>query len=234
MMLIAGFQKTSLIDYPNKISAVIFTCGCNMNCSYCHNRRIIRPENVSGLLNEDEVLNFLVKRRQFLDGVVITGGEPTLQKDLVGFIEKVKQMGYCVKLDTNGTNPDVLDELTEYRLVDYVAMDIKASLENYSRICCSRVDTKKIQRSIGILLKNKIEYEFRTTYVPDLTELDLLDISRCIKGARQYVLQQYIQVNKADGTYTGKVEKRNIISEVISEIREYVSMLKFRGEFGII
>ncbi|NMA67104.1 MAG: anaerobic ribonucleoside-triphosphate reductase activating protein [Clostridiaceae bacterium] len=233
-MLIAGFQKSSLLDYPKKISAVIFTQGCNMDCSYCHNRRIIEPGYKDSCLSDVEILTFLMKRKKLLDGVVVTGGEPTLQKDLLSFISKVKNMGYSIKLDTNGTNPDVLNELINNELIDYVAMDIKAPLSNYDKICCTKVDTEKIKKSIELLLKGNIEYEFRTTYVPGLKEDDLISICKSIEGAQQYVVQQYKEVNSFEGSYTGLIEKRNIIKEVVFEIKRYVCLLKFRGEFGII
>ena len=201
-MLIAGFQKTSLIDYPKKISAVIFTQGCNMNCGYCHNRHIINTDKKSSCFSDSEVLDFLLKRKLLLDGVVITGGEPTLQKDLLSFIERIKCMEYSTKLDTNGTNPDILNDLIRNGLIDYVAMDIKAPLINYSKICCS-VDTGKIEKSIQILLQSKLNMSSVQHMFPDLTEKDLIEISKCISGARKYVIQQYRQVNKADGTYTG-------------------------------
>ncbi|NLM72635.1 MAG: anaerobic ribonucleoside-triphosphate reductase activating protein [Clostridiaceae bacterium] len=233
-MRIAGLQRSSLIDYPEKISAVVFTQGCNMNCSYCHNSRLIRDYDNCNFYDESEVLEFLNKRRGLLDGVVITGGEPTLQKDLVDFIIQVREMGFLVKLDTNGTNPSVLKKLIDDNLVDYVAMDIKAPMAKYRQICCSEVDTGKIEESIDILLDGKVEYEFRTTYAPELEEVDLIDISRFIKGAGRYVIQQYREVNPEDGTYTGSVNKRNILSEITSEIQKYVELLKFRGNFGII
>lgn len=221
-MKIAGLQKSSLIDYPGKISAVVFTQGCNMNCSYCHNRRLIKKHTQDNTYNVFELLEFLKKRAGLLDGVVISGGEPTLQNDLFDFIKQVKKMGFLIKLDTNGTNPSLLKELIDDNLIDYVAMDIKAPMIKYIQVCCSSVDTEKIRESINILLHGKVEYEFRTTFAPELSCEDLVDISKYIKGAEQYVIQQYREINPEDGAYTGSAKKRNLLSEITSEIQEYV------------
>jgi len=190
-MRIAGFQKNSFIDYPGKMAAVIFTPGCNMNCYYCHNRSLIRGDKVKSLYHHDAILDFLDKRKGFLDGVVITGGEPTLQKGLADFIREVKGLGYAVKLDTNGTNPDVLKDLMNKGLLDYVAMDIKAPPSRYEEICGVKIEWKDIYTSIQILLQGNIEYEFRTTLAPSLKEEDVLEMARLVQGARLYALQQY-------------------------------------------
>lgn len=190
-MKIAGFQKNSFIDYPGKMAAVIFTPGCNLNCYYCHNRSLIQGDSVKRLYHQDVVLDFLKKRSGFLDGVVITGGEPTLQKGLEDFVRRIRGLGYAVKLDTNGTNPNILKRLIEEDLLDYVAMDIKAPQNRYEEICGTKVVWENIYKSIQILLNGDIEYEFRTTLAPDLTEQDLLDMAGMIQGANLYALQQY-------------------------------------------
>jgi pyruvate formate lyase activating enzyme len=233
-MKIAGLQKNSMIDYPGKISAVVFTQGCNMNCGYCHNRRLINHNLNSSLIEEEEVLAFLEKRRGLLDGVVVSGGEPTLQKDLFCFFEQIRAMGYSAKLDTNGTNPSVLSQLIERGLLDYVAMDVKAPLCKYRQICCSPVNPEYISESIDLLIKGKVEYEFRTTYTPELCDEDLIDITHTIKGAKRFVLQQYKEVDETEGTYTGVVERRNILNNITTEIRKSVEALQFRGEFGML
>lgn len=233
-MRIAGLQKNSMVDFPGKISAVVFTQGCNMNCGYCHNRRLIKFAEENDIYDEDGVLAFLEKRRGLLDGVVVSGGEPTLQKDLPCFIERVKKMGFKTKLDTNGTDPECLRALISSGLLDYVAMDIKAPLCKYGKVCCSRVDTDKLMESIEILKNSFIEYEFRTTYTPELNDDDLRDISRIIKGAKKYVLQQYREVDRIEGNYTGYVEKRNILKKITAELMESVGVLQFRGEFVLI
>ncbi|HHY65097.1 MAG TPA: anaerobic ribonucleoside-triphosphate reductase activating protein [Clostridiaceae bacterium] len=233
-MKIAGLQKNSMVDYPGKISAVVFTQGCNMNCGYCHNRRLIRQTGECGMYNEESVLAFLEKRRGLLDGVVVSGGEPTLQKDLPRFLERVKRMGFRTKLDTNGTYPECLKNLLAAGLLDYVAMDVKAPLCKYGKVCCSAVDTGKLMESINLLRNSSVEYEFRTTYTPELNGNDLLDISRTIRGARKYVLQQYREVDRAEGNYTGKAEKRSILKKIAGELMESVGTLQFRGDFVLI
>ncbi|MGI6085340.1 MAG: anaerobic ribonucleoside-triphosphate reductase activating protein [Acetivibrionales bacterium] len=233
-MRIAGLQKNSMIDYPGYISAVVFTQGCNMNCGYCHNRCLISPVAENEILRQEDVIDFLEKRRGLLDSVVVSGGEPTLQKDLPEFLETAKKMGYKTKLDTNGTNPECLRMLINNRLLDYVAMDIKAPFCKYRRVCCSPVDTRKLNESINILKEDPVEYEFRTTYTPELCEEDLLDISETIKGAHRYVLQQYREVDPNKGKYTGCIEKRNILKSITERLIESVDALQFRGDFGFV
>jgi len=233
-MKIAGLQKNSMIDYPGNLSAVVFTQGCNMNCGYCHNRRLIGTSPCNQLLDKDYVIDFLKKRRGLLDGVVVSGGEPTLQQGLPEFLETVKSMGYKTKLDTNGTDPECLRLLIKNRLLDYVAMDIKAPLCEYWKVCCSKVDTGNLIESINILKMNMVEYEFRTTFTPQLSDRDLADICRTVRGARRYVLQQYREVDLTDGRYTGRVEKRNILKSIINELVNSVDTLQFRGDFGFV
>lgn len=233
-MRIAGLQKNSMIDYPGKLSAVIFTQGCNMNCGYCHNRCLIGVNSKNEILEQDYVVSFLKKRRGLLDSVVVSGGEPTLQKDLPEFFEAVKSMGYKTKLDTNGTNPECLSLLIKNKLLDYVAMDIKAPLCKYRKVCCSQVDIRKLSDSINILKMDMVEYEFRTTYTPELCDEDLMDISETIKGAHRYVLQQYREVDSKEGKYTGYVEKRNILRSITQELIKRVDALQFRGDFGFV
>lgn len=158
-MLIGGLQKSSLIDYPGKIAAVIFTQGCNFRCPYCHNPELVNGERgtINGKCHEMAVLEFLKKRIGKLDGVVITGGEPTLHNNLPEFIKQIKNLGFAIKLDTNGTNPEMLKQLIDEKLIDYVAMDIKAPLDKYSEIVCTKVDTDKILKSIGILKNSNIK-----------------------------------------------------------------------------
>lgn len=233
-MRIAGLQKNSMIDYPGYLSAVVFTQGCNMNCGYCHNRCLIGSAAENEILKQENIIAFLEKRCGLLDGVVVSGGEPTLQKDLPEFLEKVKEMGYKTKLDTNGTNPECLRMLINNKLLDYVAMDIKAPFCKYRRVCCSPVDTRKLSESINILKEDLVGYEFRTTYAPELCDEDLMDISKTIKGAHRYVLQQYREVDSNKGKYTGYVEKRNILKSITAELIKSVDDLQFKGDFGFV
>ncbi len=233
-MKIAGLQKNSMIDYPGNLSAVVFTQGCNMNCGYCHNRCLIGANSKNEIIEQHDVVAFLKKRCGLLDSVVVSGGEPTLQKDLPEFLEMVKGMGYKTKLDTNGTNPECLRLLIKNNLLDYVAMDMKAPLCKYRKVCCSQVDTQKLSESINILKEDMVKYEFRTTYTPELCEEDLIDISETIRGAQRYVLQQYREVDSNEGKYTGYVEKRNILKSITQELIKSVDALQFRGDFGFV
>ena len=190
-MNIIGFQKCSLVDYPGRMAAVIFTPGCNMNCFFCHNRRIVSMPVPGALYDNSAVLRSLRERVGFLDSVVITGGEPTLQEGLESFIRGVRVLGYAVKLDTNGSNPEVLSRLIRDGLLNYVAMDVKAPRARYAEICGSGFDLNDVDASIQILMQDFVEYEFRTTVVPQLAGEDLLSIARWIRGARRYILQQY-------------------------------------------
>jgi len=190
-MKIVGLEPCSFIDYPGKLSAVVFTAGCNLNCFYCHNRPLIRGESLLTLISADYVTTWLARRQGLLDGVVITGGEPTLQPDLAEFVRMVRAKGYLVKVDTNGTRPGVLGALIEEGIVDYVAMDVKAPPSKYAGICDVPVDLEAIGASIGLLKRGNVDYEFRTTAIPQLTESDLLAIGQWVEGARKLVLQQY-------------------------------------------
>lgn len=184
-MIIGGLQKTSLLDFPEKIAAIVFTVGCNFRCGYCHN-----PELINGEAKIEEVFEFLKTRQGKLDGVVITGGEPCLQKDLPEFIKQVKELGFAVKLDTNGSFPEMLEKVLPD--LDYVAMDIKAPLEKYSQIVNVDVDTLKILKSIEVLKNGGVDYEFRTTVVKSqLSFEDFEKIGQLIQGAPRYYLQRF-------------------------------------------
>ena len=191
-MKIKGLQKLTLLDYPGRLAATVFLGGCNMRCPFCHNASlVVRPDDTE--ITESELLAFLESRRGKLSGVCITGGEPTLNRELPSFIAKIRALGYAVKLDTNGTNPDMLEELVKNGLVDYVAMDIKTSIENYARVSgVPGIDISKIERSIDFLLSGAVPYEFRTTVVRELhTRADLEAVGRRIEGARAYFLQPF-------------------------------------------
>ena len=195
-MLIAGFQKTSFVDYPGQPCAVVFTPYCNMNCVYCHNVHIIGRE--APLIPEEPVLEYLEKRAGLLSAVVISGGEPTLQQNLEAFILRVRTFGYKVKLDTNGTKPQVLLSLLNKELVDYIAMDVKAPAEKYDEIACVSVDIDSIKKSIAIIRNSGISHEFRMTYAPQLNQEDALETARMVKGCDRFYLQQYRPRNEQD------------------------------------
>ncbi|MFZ5987807.1 MAG: anaerobic ribonucleoside-triphosphate reductase activating protein [Bacillota bacterium] len=197
-MRIAGIQKNSFVDYPGKVCAVLFTPGCNMDCFYCHNRMLLSGGERVNLIDMDKVLGFLTKRKGFLEGVVVTGGEPTLQDDLYDFLGTIKGMGYSVKLDTNGTNPRVIESLINKRMVDYIAMDIKAPFEKYEKVCGIKVKIESIKKSISLLKESAVDYEFRTTIAPGLNFDDIIKIANEVSGARLYVLQNYRSINAHD------------------------------------
>jgi len=232
-MKIAGIQKNSFIDYRGKIAAVIFTPGCNMNCYYCHNRSIISGEGCRSNYKAEEVLDMLSRRRRFLDGVVISGGEPTLQPDIDLFIDRIKDMGYKVKLDTNGTNPRVVEHLVSSGRVDYVAMDIKAPFERYEEICGVRLNLSDIERTLAFLMEGKVDYEFRTTVVPDLGEDDVLAIAERIRGARMYILQQFRQPVSADGVVDYRALRSphadSFIIKLSERVKKIVKQQEIRG-----
>lgn len=231
-MKIAGIVRQSLVDYPGKIAAAVFTQGCNMNCIFCHNRCLVGQRGNDPYQKEEEVLSFLQRRRKFLDGVVVTGGEPTLQPDLEGFIEKVKDMGFLVKLDTNGTRPAVIKKLFEKNLVDYVAMDVKAPMKKYREICRSEIDEQALLESMTLLREGDVDYEFRTTFCPQLDDSDIREIGEMIAGSKKYVLQQYRETDAIKGGYTGKAAVQ-FHDEPNRQMRNYVSSFQVRGEIGI-
>jgi pyruvate formate lyase activating enzyme len=192
-MNIGGFQKNSLIDFPETIACILFTQGCNFICPYCHNPELIAsPQQRDGdLYDENKIFEFLKKRKGFIEGVVITGGEPTLQKDLIIFCRKIKDMGYKLKLDSNGTRPNVLAKLFKEKLVDFISMDIKTNIENYHLVLPGKFNTTKILKSIDLLMKEAPAYEFRTTCSrPFVSESIMDDIGKMIQGASTYILQK--------------------------------------------
>lgn len=190
-MKIYGLQKTSLLDYPEHLSAIIFTGGCNFNCPYCQNSGLLHPGNSVPLDNE-QIFSFLKKRTGILEGVVITGGEPSLAPDLADFIHSIRELGLKIKLDTNGTHPLILHELLEYHLLDYIAMDVKSSPEHYSRAAGVPVSMESIRQSISLIMQSGIPYEFRTTVVKELHELPYFhQLGQLISGAELCYLQTF-------------------------------------------
>lgn len=193
-MLFGGLQKTTLVDYPGKVAATVFTIGCNFYCPYCHNPELVLPELIKKQpkIAEKEILDFLKERQKLLEALCITGGEPTIQPDLIDFIKKVKDLGFLIKIDTNGSCPDVLNNLIEEKLIDYVAMDIKAPKEKYEIFSEDEEIVEKIDKSIELLKQDKIDYEFRTTLVSDiLDEQDILAIVDWIRFVPRYYLQRF-------------------------------------------
>ena len=198
-MKIGGLQKVSLIEYPGQICAIVFSQGCNFRCSYCHNPELVDPDFYGQCLTEEEIFSFLKKRKGKLDAVTITGGEPTIQSDLIAFIKRIKKWGYLIKIDTNGSHPEVLAKLIADKLVNYIAMDIKGPLEKYGALTRTQIHQELIKRSIEIVMHSGIAHEFRTTLVrSQLTKSDILSIGKLIKNARLYVLQPFIPSKTLD------------------------------------
>jgi pyruvate formate lyase activating enzyme len=232
-MKILGLQKQSLIEYPGKISAVIFLGGCNFRCPFCHVPTLVLPELIEtqNEISQEEILSFLEKRKSFLEAVSITGGEPTLNKDLPDFIKKIKSLGFLVQLETNGTNPEMLRKLIEEKLIDYAAMDIKHrldSFEKYNEITGFKLTKelfKNIKESIKILLSNKIDYQFRTTLIKEFHKKeDILEICKEIQGVRVYYLQNYQKENK---TISGNIFtpfREEEIEEIIKDCKNLVNI----------
>ena len=228
-MQILGLNKTTLLDYPEHVAATVFTGGCNFRCPFCHNMDLVLGE-VEPALSTEDFFAFLEKRKGSLDGVCITGGEPTLQKDLPDFIRGIRDKGYLVKLDTNGYRPKVLEELLRENLLDYVAMDIKSSVENYPRVTgMADLDVTGIQESVSLLKSAGIPYEFRTTVVKGLHRIDEFDeIGRWLQGAEAYFLQAFRE--------NEKVPDKSLSSFSEAEMREmkqlaerYIERVELRG-----
>ena len=191
-MKIGGFQKHSLVDYPGKVAAVVYTQGCQWRCPYCHSRSLVYPTRFQPAIPVEEVIDQLLLRRDQIEGVVITGGEPTTLPGLPGFLREVKKTGLLVKLDTNGAAPDVLSALLQDGLVDYIAMDIKGPLHDYARFVGGPLDTGPIELSVEIIKRSKIPYEFRTTLVGGLHQVSHIEqLAPLMYGARRYVLQSF-------------------------------------------
>ncbi len=229
-MVIGGLQKFSLIDYPGRVCAVVFTRGCNFRCSYCHNPELVIADQYSQEISLSHVLDFLKKRRRILDAVCITGGEPTLHEDLIEIIAELKGMGYSVKLDSNGSRPDILELLIEKNLVDYLAVDIKAPLGKYLEVTGIRVSTDKIRRSIDLLINSGIQHEFRTTVVKNLiTVSDLQEIAQTIKDADSYFLQRFNTGKLLDPSFANEgTYSEEELQRIAEDLKTYVKDCRVR------
>lgn len=229
-MRICGLQKTTLLDYPGHVAATVFMGGCNFCCPFCHNGDLVR--NPAGLarIPEEELLAFLKKRQGILEGVCVTGGEPTLQSGLKEFLGEIRALGYPVKLDTNGYRPEVLEDLLAEGLVDYVAMDIKASPENYKKAAgLQNLKFDKIRESIELILHSEIPYEFRTTVVKGIHEVEEFDrIGELIRGADSYYLQSYRESDNVLEPGYGPFP-REILEEMAERARKYIARVELRG-----
>ena len=228
-MIIKGLQKTTLLDFPGRVACTVFTGGCNFRCPFCHNAALVlQPANVTSI-DEQEFFTFLRKRTGILDGVCITGGEPLLQPDIISFIKKIKELGYRVKLDTNGSRFELLKQIIDEGLIDYVAMDIKSSPEKYAECIGLEGACDDIFLSIQYLMNCGIDYEFRTTVVRELhTKEDIINAAQYIKGAKRY----YLQAFKDSGDIIGQgfsAYDDNTMRELLECVAPYVCISDLRG-----
>lgn len=229
-MLIQGLQKLTLLDYPGKVACTVFTAGCNFRCPFCHNAPLVIDTHRNPEISLKEIYQFLEKRKGILDGVCVSGGEPLIQHGIEIFLENLKRMGYAVKLDTNGSFPDKLKKIVEEGLVDYVAMDVKNSRENYGRtIGIEGYDTRNVEKSVGYLLSDAVDYEFRTTVVREFHQRsDFEAIGRWIKGAKRYYLQQFQE--SGDLIRPGlHAYNDNIMRQALDVVKAYVPSAELRG-----
>jgi len=190
-----GFQKTSLIEWPGKIVSIVWVAGCNFRCPFCYNRDLVLKNIDLKIFEESKILEYLEENKNLIDGLMITGGEPTLQPELADFLAKVHQLELKVGIESNATHPEIIENLLKNKLVDYLAVDIKAPLEKdkYKKLTGVEIDVEKIKKSIKLIKDSDIEYEFRTTIIPNLlNKKDILEISQTLKGAQRYVIQQFI------------------------------------------
>lgn len=231
MIKIVGYQGVSLIDFPGRIATVLFTPGCNFACPFCQNPELVNPSAGLSPASPREVEELLETRKKFIDGVSITGGEPTLLSDLPDFLKKLKGMNLQTKVDTNGYLPKVIKSIIDGNLVDFIAMDIKASLEKYQVAAGTMVDISRIEKTIDILIKSDIEYEFRTTVVPGLhTAEDIKSISRRIEGAAAFRLHQFSNKQTLDSAYTEVSPYLPEEMENLAKVAgDYVADVKVRG-----
>lgn len=229
-MKIHGFQKLTLLDFPGKTAATVFTGGCNLRCPFCHNGDLVLNPSGVGEISEEEVLSLLEKRRGFLDGVCITGGEPLLARDIGAFIRKVKEKGFLVKLDTNGTLPIRLSELILSGNVDYIAMDIKNSLSSYPKtVGLDGFNTAGVEKSVEIIRNSGVDHEFRTTLVKELhSEKDIEDIGKWLSGEKKYFLQAFKSSDSIlDKTVTGFTKEE--MEKLLEVARKYIPEAELRG-----
>lgn len=229
-MIIHGLQKTSLLDFPGRVCATIFLGGCNFRCPFCHNMNLVLNPQNEPVISEEELMKFLTARQGILDGVCITGGEPTLHKDLPDLVRKIRALGYSIKLDTNGSNPRLLKELVEDGLLDYVAMDIKSAPGRYARVCGLDVmDFTEIHESIRFLLSGFVPYEFRTTVVnPYHTPEVMEEIGRLIQGADRYFLQSFVDSDFVRDHSLAAYDKDTLL-KLADIVRPFVKSVSLRG-----
>jgi pyruvate formate lyase activating enzyme len=239
-MIIAGLEKLSLIDYPDHLSAIVFTQGCNFRCHYCYNPMLVWPKRTdkgkygqegSPYLSEESLLSFLQERQGKLNGVVITGGEPSLHKDLPSFIEKIRELGYDIKLDTNGTNPELLKRLITDKLLDYIAMDLKAPISSYQKVVNVELNFLNIEKSAKMIRESGLDYEFRTTVVPQLiTKEKIEEIAKFLQGSEKWFLQKFkSETDLVNDKYKNlRAYSDKEMDDLVAVAKNYVKFVKWR------
>lgn len=235
-MKLSAVQRFTMLDFPGKIACIAFTPGCNMRCGFCHNPEFVLPEKIreiqKSFIAEDSFFRFLKKRQGRLEGVVVSGGEPTIWADLPAFLAKIKELGFAVKLDTNGNHPEMLERLLKEGLVDYVAMDVKTSLEAYSKLVGLIVKKENIQKSIDLLKASNIPYEFRSTLIKEVHTPEILEsMAILVSGAAQLFLQTFRPVQTLDPVFSGyhafSSDEMKSIADIFSP---KVGQVSIRGE----
>lgn len=227
-MDIAGLQKLTLLDFPGKLACTVFLPGCNLRCPFCHNASLVLPGRHTPLMTQDELLDFLRGRKGKLDGVCITGGEPTLHHDLPQLLEQIKALGLACKLDTNGTRPEVLKQLLDAKLLDYVAMDIKNSPKKYTATCGNVDVWEQVQKSVALLEESGIDHEFRTTVLhPHHTRSDMTEIGQWLAGTKKYFIQQF--VDSGDLIEGGQALSNEEMQALLQAVQPYIPSAQLRG-----
>jgi len=231
MIEFSGIQKTTLADFPGEVATTLFISGCNFRCGYCYNADLVFGRDTGVRIPEDEALQFLKERKRVIDGICFTGGEPLISPDLKDFIIKARALGYKIKLDTNGSFPSELKDLLDNKLLDYVAMDIKASPDKYDQVAGVKVDLDQIQQSVHLLKDSKIEYEFRTTVFSLLTKEDFLEIGLWLTKGQRYFLQSVkTEMKLLDPKFSEKYQAptREFLSEVVELLRPHFRFVGVR------
>ena len=228
-MIICGFEKFSMVDYDGKIACTIFTKGCNFRCPFCHNSSLVESKKHPQIISENSVFDYLNKRKKVIDAVCISGGEPTLQPDLIDFVKKIKNLGFLVKLDTNGYNPDAIKQLLNQNLLDYVAMDIKNCKEKYDFTIGAEININKIEQSIELIKNSNIDYEFRTTLISQFhTENDILKIGKWLENSKNYFLQKYVDNDDCIKHGFDAINKTTV-ENYIKILKPYINNVETRG-----
>lgn len=226
--MIGGLQKVTLLDYPGKVACTVFFTGCNLRCPYCHNPELVLPQNPADGLASESLFGFLASRTGKLDGVCITGGEPTLHPELPGIIRRIRSMGFLVKLDSNGTVPEMLEALLQENLLDYVAMDIKNAPDCYAETCGASV-IEKVQKSAALLKASGTDYEFRTTVChPFHTPEHMAAIGRWLRGAKRYFIQPFVDSGSLLGSGVSALTKPEL-DALLDAVKPYIPAAKLRG-----